>query len=228
MCVRLCVMSLAVSGAMVAGTTIGHAGSCPQTCFSAGSPSSCSVVSKRDTTTMWIGSVYDWGNAYARYDLAAGTSYVEADHRDQAEVVASDRYTLVGPPPGSSVTIVAHLTLSGYAQTVCSGGLNCAYAGVRASLADSGGTGVNLTSIYSNPILDLPLTRVVGTPFVLTWDTMAYGSVVDLHGANAAVSATLSFDLPPGVGIASCQGYSAGFVTPTSRDSWGAIKIRYR
>lgn len=210
------------------GSELAHAGDCPQTCFKAGSPSSCSVVARRDTSTSWSFSATVWGNALARYDLTAGSSYVEADHSDEAQVQATDRYTIVGPPAGTLVSIVAHLALSGYAQINCVGS-HCAVGEVTATLADSGGNSVSLTSpISSSPTLDLPLTQPAGVPFVLTWTTDASGSTVDFLGADAAATAAFRFDLSPGVGIASCEGYTSGLVTATNHESWGTIKVRYR
>jgi len=38
----------------------------------------------------------------------------------------------------------------------------------------------------------------------------------------------LSFIMPPGYAIASCQGFTGSGATAVTRSSWGSLKLRFR
>lgn len=195
---------------------------CPQTCVVVGG-AVCSTNASWD-----LASSSSSGAARISYDLAKGTSYAEADWVDYAGVAATDRYVILGPPLGTSVPIVVDVAVRVMRSCYCSGGF-CSCGNATASLSDSGGVTISTGSIaVSTLTMSLPLTKIVGQPFTLTWQSSVNGNMVNVHGVDADEYQTLSFELPPGAGIMSCAGYSTGFVTAATHSSWGKVKSYYR
>ena len=130
-----------------------------------------------------------------------------------------DDFTVVGLPAGTSVNLVAHLTLNGDGMNSMTG-----TASVSGSIQDAMGHAVNSTGITFHGTLDLPLTEVAGTAFRLTFSDQ---STCYLN-ASTMVTGHFSFTgLPVGAGVISCEGYVSDPSVPTHTTSWGRIKAIY-
>ena len=209
---------------------------CPETCIETPSPARhCSS----NPTGIWSGNTAD-GTGTGSYDLALGKAQAQSAYFAWATVDAADEYVITGPPDGTPVAITARLVLSGTMNRQCQyfGDylLGCAGAGLSITVVDSASSSLSYESPASNigltsvsHTLELPLTKNAGQPFRLGWSVHAGSSQqsdLNIHG-SANGTATLSFQVPPGVTISSCSGY-VGDVVSARPGSWGALKLRYR
>jgi hypothetical protein len=178
------------------------------------------------------------GSGRARYDLLAGTVHVEGSEGPfaswQSHVWARDAYRLVGPA-GPAVAVVARLRLTGngdarhdvdpFGGTTTSGAV--ALWGVLRA-AEGPVDSARFDAFPGQPAavdhdLEVTLQHAAGEWFELTLSTnvgMFFGSG-DLDGQ-------LSFELPPGYAVESCQGYAGEGSVPARGTTWGALKTRYR
>ena len=154
-------------------------------------------------------------------DLFAGSGVVNAN----------DLYTVNGPPNGTPVSFGVQVHVNGVFITggsfpVASGGATVtgpsgATLSISGGAVPVGGFGyygsVDTTAV-------LPVAVAAGVPFPLRW-TVNAGAVSG--SASMDMSATF-VNVPPGVVIESCQGYSSGSATPARRTSWGRLKTLYR
>jgi len=200
---------------------------CPESCVF----SYCSTRARRDTT--FFDFYVSGASGSASYDLVAGGLYISFDSGNDGVADASatgrDRFTLVGPNSPSPVSFTVSLRLVGQTQS-----RNNGYSSVWGHLGEGNNTpvGAGVSSYYGNSIasldetVSLQLVHLVGEPFELTYQAGGYGKGVASQGS---LWLALSFpNLPPGYGVASCQGYSIGVVVPTLSRSWGQVKSRYR
>jgi hypothetical protein len=74
-----------------------------------------------------------------------------------------------------------------------------------------------------NPTLEIPLTHAVNEPFDLTMALHSQGGF-----STGILDAKLSFIMPDGYAIVSCQGFAGSGATPVAASSWGKLKLRYR
>ena len=203
---------------------------CPESCLSGDVGSSCNAVVARDSVLSIVcppfAPVY---GGRASYDLVTGRLYAEArgcsgfdgPGGGSANVRASDRFRLVGPPGGGPVVFEARLQLAGGVGGsfgTCSGDI-LELGGASASANDGGTMALHTT-------ITIPISHQVGDEFRI--DCYASGSAGG-SGGLGFVEAQLSFaGLPPGYGVASCQGYAGDGAVPTRKASWGAFKLHYR
>ena len=217
---RVCWM---LSLVILLGAGIAAAHTCPQTCIA---PVSVCTTNPTGNTSF----ANSRGYSSCSFDLIQGRAVAQTTDFANADIEASDRYVVVGPPIGTSVAVTARLIVGGTTSGSCS--FSCSGGGMSISLADSGGVPLTFgNSLVSGPIsgmLDLSLTKNSGQPFRLNWALHAYSFKADFNRGFANATATLSFLVPPGVSIQSCSGYLGSVVTPTVPASWGLLKIRYR
>lgn len=160
--------------------------------------------------------------SHVEYDLTLGTVLVSAGSctysgNGHATVYAKDRYRLVGPAGGGSVAFEAIVSAYGSASGFGSVGVGLTETGGGTTSVNEGDAG------GFNQYLVLPLSHPVGEEFEL--EVSAYASAE----LTALAQATLFFSsLPPGYGVASCQGFTGGGAVAARTASWGALKLRYR
>lgn len=224
--------------ALVLGAAPVHADTpCPKTAF-------FTLVGERnqgDSTVVADGSLADQlggDTAHLSFDMAAGVFDVSssAGTRGIAELEPRDTYTIEGLPPGTPVSFIARLHGSGRTRQQCGPpGTPCSAAGLVVRIWDIPGNtmfwalGNPTGSATGSGNADLPLVRYAGQPFELFMDVTANSyAPTPLVIASVSGEAVISFlGLPPGAIVTSCKGYLLAPV-PTTRDSWGALKIRYR
>lgn len=186
----------------------------------------CNAISARDTSG-------NQGNGYcqAGYSLMNGTSHVNTWGPDVTEVDATDSYMLVGADPGFPIPVLAHMNVGVSVQAQCRPypQIGCSGGSVAAYFSDSlNAPQTHSTSSSGSFQLTLPLNEPIGRPFTLLWNAQASSGNWDLLVGSADGAITITFDLPPGVGVVSCGGYSSGMVTSAQRQTWGAVKSHYR
>jgi len=199
---------------------------CPESCLD----NSCNTVIARDSVFSIVCPPFApvYGGRMS-YDVVTGRLYAQAvgcsgfagPGGGFASARGSDRFRLVGPPGGGAVGFEARLQLAGgvggFAGT-CGGDI-LEVGGASASANDGGNMVLNTT-------LAIPISHQVGDEFRIDYyaSASAGGS-----GGLGFVEAQLSFaGLPPGYGVASCQGYAGDGAVPTRKASWGALKLHYR
>jgi hypothetical protein len=168
------------------------------------------------------------------FDMAAGMFDVSssAGTLGMAEIEPNDVYTISGLPPGTPVSFVARLHGAGHNLQQCTP-TQCSSAGFQIKIWDIPGNEIFWSlggsgSGSGSGDADLPLTRNAGEPFPLSMDVLAISQGSSQTFGSVSGEATLTFlGLPPGAIITSCKGYLLSPVS-TNRDSWGALKIRYR
>jgi hypothetical protein len=170
------------------------------------------------------------------FDLAAGTLHMSRTVYYQANwtrVIATDAFDVMGVAPGTPVTLVANLDVTGQLVSPGCGGSGCGgwfQASItQGSLMDS------LQATFANVFtggqvdvirtLSLPLTIVAGTPATIAFEIAVF---VPAGGdAGGSGSGIIHFTaLPSGASVVSCRGFGAG-VTPTRSSTWGQLKLRY-
>ena len=183
-----------------------------------------------------LGSGWDLGRGYARYDLVAGklsaTSIGDPSGGFGAHVRASDRYVLLGPVGAPPISFSVRLYVTGTAQGRNDGYLptDVGSATVSAALIETGGAqdSANVTAnpgqlLGFNPTLEIPLTHEVGQPFEITMALHSQGGF-----STGMLGGKLSFIVPLGCAIVSCQGFAGSGATPVAKSTWGRLKEKYR
>ena len=167
------------------------------------------------------------------YDHAAGTSGVGAGGSSEsgscAGLTSEDDYWVVGPNAGP-ISITAILTLD---VDLSAGSSNYGCSSSHATSTLSSGTASQSAQFSVDPcgygtfhrVVSLDLAHPVGEPFQVA---VALFSSCGPNGSGQISSAALTFGLPPGYQMTSCQAYSVPPVTPARASSWGAVKLRYR
>ncbi len=198
-------------------------------------PATTSTLARRDTS----GTGPLGGAGQARYDLVAGTQYafasVAPDENLGMAITTTDEYELVGVPGPAPISFHARLRLPGYLLTYCDPLFATSHVSVWSYLEEEGTGQRDATRLDGRIVcpdgtkdpfdhtLDLSVAHAVGVPFPLDLQTAA-GAVF----GEASIQGVLSFVLPPGYSIQSCQGYAGSGSVPTTSTTWGAIKARYR
>lgn len=167
-----------------------------------------------------------------RFDLVAGWLGESGSGAagGSADVLASDRYTLLGP--AGTVPIVARLEVRFFGNGCPTTPHGVGAVEMSAAILHgaqqtdfacaSPGSSTPCASCDGTTTLTLPLAVTVGDPFEVRWHVR--GTAGSNNGEE--IFAQFFFDLPPGYAIESCQGYSTGAV-PAGPTSWGRIKARY-
>lgn len=170
------------------------------------------------------------GASHASYSVPAGTINLSfgcsggggtPECGSGGGVYVEDDFSIFGLPPGTPVSITAHLT----------GGLSGGYGGfmyafVEAILSDANG---NTQSVSGPPPesydLALPVQAIAGQTFRLHFE-LTGSSLGFISGSG---SGTFSFSgLPPGTAVTSCQGYTSSPVVAARHSTWGKLKSVYR
>lgn len=186
------------------------------------------------------------GSGYAAYDLVHGTFSASGGGGDVGHLSARDRYTCIGLPTGTTLTISVELHVTGFIRGLCgyfspsqvpSGDVEATLeqSGSQATLYASNDPACDYSTeppwfccpqdASADSTLRLSIGCTAGQPFELRMGLLAGAGRM----AGAQVSATLRFaDLPPGATITSCHGYRQDAPTPVHRSSWGSLKQIYR
>jgi hypothetical protein len=190
-----------------------------------------------DSTTAANGSFSDASGrstAQLSFDMAAGVFDVSASAGTlgMADIEPNDVFTISGLPPGTPVSFVARLHGSGRNLQQCTP-TQCSSASFQIQIWDIPGNVMfwslgGYGSSSGSGDADLPLVRNTGEPFPLSMEVVALSQGSSQVFGSVSGEAMLTFlGLPPGAVITSCKGYLLSPVA-TTRDSWGALKIRYR
>ena len=176
------------------------------------------------TSTLPIDS-YGTSDTYVSYNVPAATLSLSMSNcsgtpecGNAADVIVEDDFSLFGLPPGTPVSLTAHL-----AGTLNGGFGGGTYALVRAHLKDALGGQQDASSpaIFD---LTLPVAAVAGETFRLRFELD--GNTLQSSGTG---SATFSFTgIPPGAAVTSCQGYVSDRSVPVRAMSWARLKTHYR
>lgn len=182
------------------------------------------------------------GSSNATYDLTRGIVRASAQHycclsaSTGARVLAQDDFTIVGVPPGETVTFQARLSV--FARGCSSSqGSGSGDAGLWENASrNAEGNYTNFARVSADPYPGQPgclsvdgtaqitLKGITGDSITLTYDASASG----VEGGGGEAYGRLSFaGLPPGAIIRSCQGFVQEFPVPTIPLSWGSLKQRY-
>ena len=183
----------------------------------------------------------------AGYDLPMGSFWVAAsggspDQPGGAGLRATDEYALVGAPMGNPIPLEVqlHVVGTGGGAGTCNWGSG--FGDLQIEVVDVHGQSSARIDFYSpsgpcnetgccsgsSANLDSLLTlHVVVDPAVPLRLEFSLYAIVGAGAASAQVSLAFG-DLPPGVSIASCQGYVEEAPVQVAATSWGRVKALYR
>ena len=167
----------------------------------------------------------------AGYNIPAGTLSASDGGYNAAlgaGAVMEDNYEILGPAPGTPLTLTARLHVTGSSSSFVYPFGCPAYASALLREGSSGGTGSGWGCYHGAPPIDatftLPVAAVAGQAFLIHCEVYASGG----DNAGASMSGTLDFvDLPPGAGIISCNGYQQGTPLLVHPTTWGYVKTLY-
>jgi hypothetical protein len=219
--------ALAISAALLALSHAAAQSACPSSEFS--------LSSAAVTTTSAASLDTSYFANRLQYDLVAGTLNLSyCCSLSPTYMIVRDSYDVTGVPPGTPVSLVVAVPVSGeiYDSGGC-GGSGCSghfLASIRRGAEytrytfDSPAL-FNGARISFSDVVQLPFTIVAGQPETLEFEFWARRSPGGSHGTIA--SGTIQFaGLSVGQSVISCQGYAGP--TPVHRSSWGALKSHYR
>lgn len=157
----------------------------------------------------------------------------EAEVGIGAELFLDDEYTVHGPVAGAPINL--HLRVRFHGRAASYGepeGAGRCTIGVSALAPVAGDpTPVKIfqaslnspTGIAFTDSVDFVVARTVGVPVGIEMHLLAE------HGYDEQVYADFAFvDLPPGMSVTSCKGYSQDQPVPAIARSWGSVKATYR
>ena len=188
----------------------------PNQFYGLGGPVKSSTLPK-DSMSTDVCELFTCGTFSARYDIPLGSFHVSTVGGIvdviSFKVVAQDDFRVTGLPPGSPVSVVAHLSVT----------LLKAGAHLKDAAAHDASALADLDPVVTD--LSLPIAATAEQPFLLQ---VELSSILDsAGGANGA--GTLSFSgLPPGATVVSCNGYVGDQSTLARATSWGKLKRIYR
>jgi hypothetical protein len=176
-----------------------------------------------------------YNTAHVAFDLPAGTVALDQNLGGVSLTLvdAVDAYDVAGVSAGTPVSLTAAFDVNGGATNGgcgpgCGGWFRAAIRQGASAAADS----VPEPSGYTpatNPLvttLQLPIVITAGTPLTLEfelWDLVTPGS----YGGGQGTGQIHFLNVPPGVTVTSCRGFSTG-ATPARQTSWGRVKTIYR
>ncbi len=196
---------------------------CPQSCITLSPYTECAIAASRDSSVSE--SCYPYSGQRemrAAFDLVLGTTVSYARSCSfpgpgaYASVESRDRYRVIGPA-GGPIAFTARVHANGNSGGVGSVGVTVAEPLHGSAHVDEGEVG------GFDQYLELPLSHAPGEEFVI--EVYSYASAVSYAQATSELSFT---GLPPGYGIASCQGFAGSGAVPTLPSTWGRLKARYR
>jgi|KBSMisStaDraftv2_1062788.scaffolds.fasta_scaffold334345_2 hypothetical protein len=164
------------------------------------------------------------GPTFVTYNVPAGTLSLNMNMCStspecgtSANVVVEDDFSLYGLPPGTPVTLTAHV--AGYINAGFGG---FSYSNVTAYLKDA--FGGQATSVFGTYDATLPVAAVAGQTFRLHFELDGFAL-----SSSGSGSATFSFTgIPPGAAVTSCQGYVSDHSVAARAMTWGRLKTHYR
>lgn len=196
---------------------------CPESCATNSAEGTlCSSLATRDHSTQTICSpVPGTSSTHETWNLVLGTIRVSASScysgNASVDVIARDRFRIVGPASAPPIAFQARLRTNGGAGEFGSVGAGLREVGGESRWVDGGFVGG-----FDADLL-LPLSHAVGEEFDLVYEVHA-----DAY-PTATTQGQLSFvGLPAGYGVTSCQGFAGDGAVPAKRTSWGAVKNIYR
>jgi hypothetical protein len=157
---------------------------------------------------------YGLGYAGVAYDCRVG--HLQCNATNVQAVVQTNDDFIVSAAGSDSIPIVAHLDMTGEACVATDPG-----CGVSA-LIQAGGR--EDASAAPPQTLGLAMTVAPGQVFRVHCEVSA-SATDDL---TSMIDAVLTFSLPPGASVRSCQGYTQSGTVPVARRSWGNLKVTYR
>ena len=218
-------LGLAFAGALA------RADVCPESSICIRGTCTSSTVSARDTTVDNYDTYYGYSLG-ASYNLARGTASVFVrrlgDTGADATVRAEDTFKAEGPAPGTPLVFAATLHIRAGLGGV--GPCGWGYADASFELREGNANAQShyaytCRAMYVDSVLRVAVARQAGEPFRLSY---SLGCYAQMPGNGASADVELRFeDLPPGVTIASCQGYG-GPPVPVQSATWGQLKASYR
>jgi hypothetical protein len=159
----------------------------------------------------------------ASFDLRTGTLVAKAEGSAPLESMANtgDEFVAGGLPAGTRITLTIELVtaLSASSDPIAAG---TASASARLQCQNHESSHL-VTDSFQNPVLSLPVTVYAGFPFRVTAEVKATSS----QGSASATGVYRFSDLPAGVRVTSCNGYS-GIAVAGRALYWGEVKSRYR
>jgi hypothetical protein len=178
----------------------------------------CGVVAASSTPAYSLTGCA-FGTGSADYNLVSGTFRVAAGRpAEDAVVVASDDYEIVGPGGSSPISGTASLTVHATIFRI---------AFLDAVIECPTGRDSIRVSFSSTTGLVVPISASVGTPFPVTIRMHGHTSPSTREDYYATGSGDLTFSLPSGYSIASCQGFGSP-PTPAAHTPWGRLRRLYR
>jgi hypothetical protein len=189
---------------------------CPVVCMFASAPAVPDLCfDSVDGTHTFIQSCLNFPmNSTASFDRSTGMVEAHAGSPREctaaiSDVVAADRFWLVGPAAAEPIAFTARLAFEG--QNFPTGALR---------------EGAGDVAWQGGGLVEIALQHLPGSEFILRYGVRAVGD----GGREPAFGFShgeLSFaDLPAGYTIASCAGY--GTAVPTTPASWSSMKELYR
>ena len=168
-----------------------------------------------------------FNGAGANYNLVAGHLNAGAPNPgNDAFVTTWDVYSISGPDTPNPVQCSAILTVHGHVQ--CRGSVSAEIrSGIQAQeMTSPYGQGFGISYIQT---LSLALEVTLGAPITLSLKLHALSPGGTCLGRvnSAGGYGDLSFSLPPGYIVTSCQGYSTS-PTASRPSTWGRVKTIYR
>lgn len=217
---RLCCLVLFMAVA-IAPSVAAAGPACPASTIAFNFVPVSSTAGSRDTST--FGSCSE---SRGRYDLAIGVLVAEASHlcgSEAVEVSNSDEFVLAGIPPGTEVTLIAHLDASGGGMPAVPEQPSSMGSGA-ASISDGvASDGESASNGSFQRTLGIAVQARAGEPFLIHCRVSAAAT----DGWASARGALWFSGIPPGGVLTSCRGFSAGPV-PARPASWGALKVSRR
>jgi hypothetical protein len=218
---------VALPGALVLGFAFADAGAqCPTNDWYYG------PLSGSSSAAAFHSGLVNW-------DLVAGTFSVSSccggETGSSSQVLLRDTYWLVGPASAIPIGLRARVDLAGNAsaesRTLPGNVVGCFGSGTTFELREGAAASSVEARSSSTPcqgaaideMAVLVLEKLPGEPFTLNLKAFAWNSTFQ----QCDVSGLLTFALPPGYSIASCQGF-AGPTVPATPASWGKLKSAYR
>lgn len=169
----------------------------------------------------------------AGYDIPAGLVWCDEKGNDislpaRIQAQSHDLYRIVGPPSATPIGGTAFLATNGWGPCNAAGTASLAVPGGSNSASFTNGppvapcnAGAPLTATLS-----LPVSANVNEPFDVIVTVTLRGSASS--APYSFLSGRLSFAVPPGYSVVSCNGYGAGAPVEARLPSWGRLKTLYR
>ena len=146
-----------------------------------------------------------------------------------------DNYRLVGPSSATPIPFKVRVVLTGYAsgsiETLPHAGTFCTGSSFTFNLVH--GAAIATRSVSStqtpcagaeiNEVVELELSKLPDEEFLLLFGSALSNGTFQ----SVSVNGVITFLVPSGYSVASCQGY-AGQAVPVSPTSWGRLKQTYR